>query len=144
MSCLYLLAQVAGHPVAIESAAVESVVDLGEVTPTPLAARHVLGLATLRSRVVTVLDTAGALAGEAGGGVPRRAIVSQIDGHHYAFAVDALDDVAEFTPRPLAAGVTLPGEWARATRAVIDRDGEAALVIDLAALVPGLQQMSSD
>ncbi|HTG37559.1 chemotaxis protein CheW [Sphingomonas sp.] len=144
MSGLFLVAQVAGHAIAVESSAVESVVDLGEVTPTPLAARHVLGLATLRSRVVTVLDTAGALAGVAGTIAPRRAIVSQIDGHHYAFVVDTLDDVAEFTPRPLAAGVTLPGIWARAVDGVIDRDGEAALVIDLTALVPGLQHASVD
>lgn len=134
---LYLLAQVAGQPVAVASAAVESVVDLGEITPAPRAAPHVLGLATLRSRVVTVIDTAGALAGVRGPAKPGRAIVSAIDGHHYAFVVESLDDVADFEPQPLAAGIVLDGAWASAARAVVERAGEPALVVDLAAILPG-------
>jgi purine-binding chemotaxis protein CheW len=138
MSELLLLAHVAGHAVAVRSASVESVVDLGPVTPTPRAARHVLGLATLRSRVVTVIDTAAALAGEPPQAAPRRAIVSSIDGHHYAFAVDALDDVAEFAPQPLAQGIVLDGGWASAATAMIERGGEPVLLVDLAAIVAGL------
>jgi hypothetical protein len=65
MSHLYLIAQVAGRPVAIDSDQVESVVDIGEVTAVPRASRHVRGLAALRSRVVTVVDTQSALGMEA-------------------------------------------------------------------------------
>lgn len=141
---LFLLAQVAGHPVAVRSADVESVVDLGAVTPTPRAAKHVVGLATLRSRVVTVIDTAAALAGEPPQVEPRRAIVSAIEGHHYAFAVDRLDDVAEFEPQPLAAGVALDGGWGAVADAVIERGDRPVLVIGLAALVAGLTAASGD
>jgi purine-binding chemotaxis protein CheW len=139
MTELFLIAQVAGQAIAVASASVESVVDLAEVTPAPLAARNVLGLATLRSRIVTVLDTAGALTGEATIAPPGRAIVSAIDGHHYAFVVDALDDVADFAVQPLASGIALSGAWAHAATALIERDGDPALVIDLSALVPNGQ-----
>lgn len=137
MSELFLVAEVAGQSIAVASRTVESVVDLGEVTPAPLAARHVLGLATLRSRIVTVIDTAGTLTGEASAARPRRAIVSAIEGHHYAFVVDALDDVAEFNAQPLGPGVALSGNWATASSALVEHSGETALVIDLAALLPG-------
>ncbi|WP_448502538.1 chemotaxis protein CheW [Sphingomonas sp.] len=137
MSELYLLAHVAGRAVAIESAAVESVVDIGVVTPVPLAAGAVRGLATLRSRVVTVIDTHLALGGERAEGEVRRAIVSQIDGHHYAFLVDSLEDISAFDLQPVASGVALGGAWGRSGRGLIDRDGEPVLVIDLATLVPG-------
>ena len=58
---LFLIAHIAGRGVAIDSAQVESVVDIGHVTPTPRVARHIRGLAALRSRVVTVIDTHAAL-----------------------------------------------------------------------------------
>ena len=135
---LFLIAQIAGRSVAIDANQVESVVDIGHVVAVPRADAHVRGLAALRSRVVTVIDTRAALGlepGEADGG---RAVITPVDGHHYAMLVDALDDVAPFTAQPLAAGVPLSGMWQRAGRNLIERDGEPILAIDLAALVPGL------
>ena len=58
---LFLIAHVAGRAVAIDGAQVDSVVDLGDVVPAPGAVRAVRGLAALRSRVVTVIDTGVAL-----------------------------------------------------------------------------------
>jgi purine-binding chemotaxis protein CheW len=142
MNDLYLIAHIAGRVVAIESTEVESVVDMGEVTPIPLSERHVIGLATLRSRVVTVIDTTAALTGVTSEGQPRRAIVSVIDGHHYAFAVDALEDVAAFVPQPLD-GAT-EGRWAQAARGVIERDGEPVLIIELSPLVTNLSAAAVD
>lgn len=144
MRDLFLMARVAGHAVAVRSSAVESVVDLGEITPTPRAARHVLGLATLRSRVVTVLDTAAALTGGTPHAAPRRAIVSAIDDHHYAFVVDTLDDVAAFETQPVPTGVVLSGSWSRAVEAMIEHAGETALVVDLSTIVPNLQAAGLD
>lgn len=138
MSELFLIAHVAGRAIAIESGAVESVVDIGEVTPVPLAAEHVRGLATLRSRVVTVIDTHAALGAPASVRAGRRAVVSRVEGHHYAFLVDALDDVAPFERQATASGLALGEQWERAGRGVIDREGEPVLVIDLASIVPGV------
>jgi purine-binding chemotaxis protein CheW len=136
MSHLYLIAQIAGRAVAIDSEQVESVVDIGEVTAVPRASNHVRGLAALRSRVVTVVDTQSAL-GMEGSSTARRAVITQFEGHHYAMLVDALDDVAPFELLPLASGVALDPAWRLAGRGVVERDGEPILAIDLASLVPG-------
>jgi purine-binding chemotaxis protein CheW len=98
MAHLYLIAQIAGRPVAIDSDQVESVVDIGEVTAVPRASGHVRGLAALRSRVVTVVDTQSAL-GFPTPSTAKRAVITRVEGHHYALLVDALDDVAPFATR---------------------------------------------
>jgi purine-binding chemotaxis protein CheW len=136
MSELYLIAQVAGRTVAVSSDQVESVVDIGEVTPVPRAAEHVRGLAALRSRVVTVIDTQAAL-GLGAGGDPRRAIVTRVEGHHYAMLVEALDDITPFELSPLGGGITLDGGWRATGRGIVERGGEPILAIDLAALAVG-------
>ena len=136
MSHLYLIAQIAGRAVAIDSEQVESVVDIGEVTAVPCASSHVRGLAALRSRVVTVVDTQSALGLEASGSEACRAVITHIDGHHYALLVDALEDVAPFELLPLAGGVALDAAWRVAGRGIVERDGEPILAIDLASLVP--------
>ena len=137
MAHLYLIAQIAGRAVAIDSDQVESVVDIGEVTAVPRASEHVRGLAALRSRVVTVVDTQSALGLAASGQEARRAVITQIEGHHYALLVEALEDVAPFELLPLSGGITLDQAWRNAGRGIVERDGEPILAIDLAALVPG-------
>jgi purine-binding chemotaxis protein CheW len=102
----------------------------------PRASEHVRGLAALRSRVVTVVDTQSAL-GLAGMSEARRAVITRVEGHHYAMLVDALDDVAPFELLPLAGGVALDPAWRGAGRGVVEREGEPILAIDLASLVPG-------
>jgi purine-binding chemotaxis protein CheW len=138
MTHLYLIAQIAGRAVAIDSDQVESVVDIGEVTAVPRATEHVRGLAALRSRVVTVVDTQSALGLASGEHEAKRAVITQIDGHHYALLVDALEDVAPFELLPLAGGIALDKAWRNAGRGIVERDGEPVLAIDLASLVPGL------
>ena len=137
MAHLYLIAQIAGRTVAIDSDQVESVVDIGEVTAIPRAAEHVRGLAALRSRVVTVVDTQSALGLEPSGQDACRAVITRIDGHHYALLVDALDDVAPFDLLPFAGGIAMDSAWRNAGRGIVERDGEPILAIDLASLVPG-------
>jgi purine-binding chemotaxis protein CheW len=136
MTGLFLIAQLGGRTVAIESAQVESVVDIGAVVPVPGAGAEVCGLAALRSRVVTVIDTRVALglapARRAGG----RAVITVLDGHHYAVLVEALDDVAPFTLEPLSPGIVLDAGWRQAGTGLVERDGEPILAIELRALIP--------
>lgn len=138
MEKLYLIARIAGRAVAIDSNQVESVVDIGEVTPVPMASPEVCGLAALRSRVVTVIDTQVAL------GLPPtpkqggRAVITLAEGHHYAVLVDTLEDVAAFSLTPLTGGIAIEGGWQKAGCGVIDRDGDPMLAIDLRSLIPGL------
>lgn len=136
MEKLFLIAHVAGQAVAIDADQVESVVDIGAIVAVPRAGGHVRGLAALRSRVVTVIDTVAAL-GMEGGQTASRAVITRVDGHHYALLVDALDDVAPFALHPLASGIPLSQAWQRAGHGLVERDGEPILAIDLTALVPG-------
>jgi len=136
MNGLYLIAHLAGRTVAIAAEQVESVVDIGQVTPVPRASRGVRGLAALRSRVVTVIDSYAMLGLAAPETGSRRAVVTRVEGHHYAMMVDALEDVAIFEQQPLTGGMSFDGEWARAARGVVTRDGEPILVLDLTALLP--------
>lgn len=137
MSGLFLIAQIAGRTVAIESSQVESVVDIAAVVPVPRTARQVLGLAALRSRVVTVIDTHAALGLAAAERPATRAVITRADGHHYAVLVDSLEDVAPFDLLPIAPGIVLDGGWSEAGCGIIERGGEPVLVIDLWAVLPG-------
>uniref|UniRef100_UPI0035CBC478 chemotaxis protein CheW n=1 Tax=uncultured Sphingomonas sp. TaxID=158754 RepID=UPI0035CBC478 len=133
---LFLIAQIAGRTVAIESHQVESVIDIGAIVPVPRADRQVRGLAALRSRVVTVIDTRAALGLEAGPVEATRAVITIVDGHHYAVLVDALDDVAPFELMPLSGGIVLDKGWLTIGQGVIERAGEPILAITLAGLIP--------
>ncbi|BCA57882.1 chemotaxis protein CheW [Sphingomonas sp. HMP6] len=134
---LFLIAQIAGRTVAIESGQVESVVDIGVIVPVPRSERHVRGLAALRSRVVTVIDTRAALGLEPGPQDAMRAVITIVDGHHYAVLVDALDDVAPFELMPLSTGLVLDKGWRLIGRGLVERDGEPILAIALDSLIPG-------
>ncbi|WP_260598726.1 chemotaxis protein CheW [Sphingomonas endolithica] len=143
MSGLFLIAQIAGRTVAIESSQVESVVDITAVVPVPRTVPQVLGLAALRSRVVTVIDTHAALNLPPAERQPTRAVITPVDGHHYAVLVDTLEDVAPFDLLPLASGIVLDGGWSDTGCGVIERGGEAVLVIDLRALLPGIVTLAA-
>jgi purine-binding chemotaxis protein CheW len=85
--------------------------------------------------VVTVVDTQSALGLDTGGNA-KRAVITRVEGHHYALLVDSLDDVAPFDLLPLAGGVALDSAWRSAGRGIVEREGEPILAIDLASLVP--------
>lgn len=136
VSGLYLIAAVAGRVVAIDSDQVDSVVDIGDIVPVPRAPPEVRGLAALRSRVVTVIDTCAALGLPPSAAAPGRAVITLVDGHHYAVLVDSLDDVASFACETLARGIAVEGGWSRVATGIVNRDGDAILAIDLHRLIP--------
>lgn len=137
MDELFLIARIAGRTVAINSDQVDSVVDIGEITPVPRAGAEVRGLAALRSRVVMVVDTHAALGLADSAVAPSRAVITMVDGHHYAILVDALEDVAPFVRTPLSGGVAVDGGWARVGCGIVNRDGDPVLAVDLRSLIPG-------
>jgi len=143
MSSLFLIAHIAGRAVAIDSAQVESVVDIGSVVPVPRSADQVLGLAALRSRVVTVIDTRVALGLPSAGGAAGRAVITLVEGQHYAILVDSLEDVAPFEMVPLSSGLILDGGWRATGCGIVERDGEPILAINLRALLPGLAAVAA-
>ncbi|HVI98562.1 MAG TPA: chemotaxis protein CheW [Sphingomonas sp.] len=138
MTELFLIAEIGGRAVAIAADQVESVVDIGVVTPVPRADPRVKGLAALRSRVVTVINSCVALGLPCPGDAARRAVITPIDGHPYAMLVEGVEDVAAYEVQPLTSGVALSAGWKSVATSVIEHRGEPALVVDLRALVPGL------
>jgi purine-binding chemotaxis protein CheW len=138
MTELFLIARIAGRGVAIPAEQVVSVVDIGEIVAVPRAPGAVRGLAALRSRVVTVVDTALALGLDRSEGEGARAVIIKVDGHEYALLMDALEDVAAFERQPLSSGLALDRGWAAAGTGLIERDGEPLLVLDATALVPSM------
>ncbi len=133
---LFLIAHIAGRGVAIDTTQVDSVVDIAEVIAVPRTDAAVRGLVALRSRVVTVIDTGTALGLPPMPDTARRAVITRLDGHHYAILVDSLEDVALFDRRPLSSGLALDRGWAAVGTGLVEREGEPMLIVDLAALVP--------
>ena len=134
-AALHLVAYAGGTGILLDARAVDSVVDIGAVVPAPGASRGVRGLAALRSRVITVLDTWHLLGVEPPAVESNRAVVTAVDGHLYAILVDSLEDVATLDVAPVAAGLSLGARWAAIATGTADRDGEPMLVVDLAGLV---------
>ena len=135
---LHLLAHVAGRAIAVPAEAVDSVVDITEIVSAPRSHPAVRGLAALRSRVVTVIDTWQVLGMPPGPPEATRAILTVIDGHYHAVLVDTLEDVAPLEIGPVPAGLALGQRWSSVVTGASERDGEPLLVIDLTRLIGSL------
>lgn len=125
-SGLYLVACVGRTTVALPAETVEAVVRIDAVVPVPCAPPAVIGLAAIRSRVLTLLDTA-MIAGEAAARSHFMAIIS-IDGHGYGLALELVEDVIAidgFGAVPAA----LTGAWGQLAEGMADHDGRAILLV---------------
>jgi purine-binding chemotaxis protein CheW len=136
MKGLMLIANMAGHRVAIPAMDIESVVELEGLTPVPRSASYVAGLSALRSRVLTVIDSSASLDIGRSAAV-RHALVADWDGHLYAITVESVEDVVEAGGSVQPVGSPLKGEWGRVTRGMIEVGGELLLVVDVGALIAG-------
>ncbi|MFM9978158.1 MAG: chemotaxis protein CheW [Sphingomonadaceae bacterium] len=142
MTELVLVAIVAGDRVAFEAAAVESVVDLWQVVPVPRAPDHLIGLSAVRSRVVTVVDTA-ACVGLRAKQTGNRAIILEDDGHRYALRVDAVLDVVPARRLTAAHEAPVKAGWSRVVARLVDTEYGFALVLDPRRLLGGAQAIAA-
>ena len=143
MDNLYLIATIAGQSVAIRAAAVHSVVDIDAIAPVPLAPAHIAGLATLRSQVLTVICCECALGLDQRPTAKKRAVIVEVDGHHYALLVGTIDDVRAIEEAPAPVRARLDGGWARIARGLLDYEGESVLLIDHEALIAGPEPLAA-
>jgi purine-binding chemotaxis protein CheW len=132
MSAIYLVGMIGTSAVALPADSVEAVVRIDHVVPAPGAPPSVRGLVAIRSRILTLIDSA-VVVGEASADASFMAIVS-IDGHGYGVMLDAVEDVVELgallpVPTGLSAG------WARLDPHLCDYRGRVLLVIDPVALI---------
>lgn len=139
MTGLLIVARLAGERVAFASDEIESVVEIGAITPIPGAAPHVAGLAALRSRVLTVIDCRASLEPGAAVCAPRDALVAVRGGHLYALLLDGVDDVAEVEADLAPPPPGLSPDWARIVRARAVAEDALFLVLDVPALIAGSQ-----
>ena len=139
MKSLFLIAQIAGHRVALPAEVVQSVVEIEVVTPVPLAPAHVFGLAALRSRTLTIIDPLASLGLEPRPvtDIPAEAVVVTIDGHLYGVLVDLVEDVITIAAPPRPALTRLTPGWARVASGTFDHEEMSVLVLDPGALVAG-------
>jgi purine-binding chemotaxis protein CheW len=139
MSQLLLIVTVAGSRVALPAEAVESVVELDTLIAVPRAAPHIAGLSALRSRVLTVIDTVTALGlgeSDCSDGI-REAAVVEIEGHHYALIVDAVEDVVDAQSDPTPVRAAMGEGWERVSLGMVETEQGPLLLVDIAALVDG-------
>ena len=143
MSGLYLFARIAGTPVAISTEEVEAVVRIVELSPVPGVPPHILGLSALRSRVLTIIDAATLITGEAPSledfqQEDRHAIVCNIGGHSYGVFVDGVDDIRTVTvpSQPLCGKGS--EAWEPYAGGVIEDEGTSYFVLTLTSFLDPL------
>jgi purine-binding chemotaxis protein CheW len=135
MAELLLILNIAGERVAFPAAEVESVIEVDEIVPVPGAAPHIAGLASLRSRVLTVVDCRIALDFPP---EPRsEAVVVPSGGHFYALLVDGVEDVVDSTGPARSEDLAFGSAWARVALGVVEAEGDLLLLVDPHALVAG-------
>lgn len=144
MNSLFLIVTIAGQRVVLPATMVESVVEIGEIEPVPLVAPHVAGLFALRSRVMTVIDSAASVGAVPSGSRDQcEAVIVNCEGHGYAILVENVDDVIEIKAPVQPARAVLNPIWARVALGVIEVEGDALLVVDPAALVSGSRRVDA-
>ncbi|MCX6593467.1 MAG: chemotaxis protein CheW [Acidobacteria bacterium] len=81
---------------ALDAAAVQEVLRLGQVTPVPHAPREVIGVINLRGKIVTLLDTGLILGlGAAARGRESRVFLIEDRGEFLGLLVDGVGEVIE-------------------------------------------------
>ena len=127
--------------VAFPAVDVDSIVDLDRISPVPQAPAHVRGLATQRSRPLTVIDCRAAigLPDRADTGADERAPVVVQDKHHYALLVDRLLDAVPAESAFEEVTGAVGRHWLRVARGRVATPLGDALLVDVPALLEGCE-----
>jgi chemotaxis signal transduction protein len=138
MNEMLLVVTLGGRRAALPAIEVNSVIELAEVTPVPRAAPHVVGLAALRSRPLTVIDCAVVIGLDPEETAHRRrTVVVEHEGHLYGLLVDGADDIVAATEEPTPLGADAGTGWQRVAHGRVESEAGALLLLDIAALVAG-------
>jgi purine-binding chemotaxis protein CheW len=144
MSQLYLFARIGGTDVAIPTGEIEAVVKLTEISPVPRVPAHVAGLSALRSRVLTIIDTAALVWGQpATAGPGSFAIITDIAGHSYGMTVDSVSDIASVPGGELPLCGQLDSAWMPFAQKVVENEHGPHLLISLTSFVEHAQPLAA-
>ncbi|MEE4539850.1 MAG: chemotaxis protein CheW [Erythrobacter sp.] len=144
MNDLLVIAQIAGRRCALPALNVQSVIEVGTITPVPRSPAYVAGITALRSQTLTVIDCRTALGFDPDQWpCDHRAVVVPIEAHPYALIIDRIEDVTttvgELGQVPGGFGTN----WARIATGMIETRIGPALLIDVHALIAPLEELGS-
>lgn len=135
---LYLIADLAGSRVAIESSQVESVVHVPDVVPVPMCDPSIAGIFALRSRVLTLVDTQFYITGaQQAAHKGTLAVVTEIAGHQYGLLVDKVHDVVPIAVEQADSNICPPAAWNRYVDHIATHEGELVMILNTDTLVSG-------
>ncbi len=138
MNDLIVMIQIAGRRCALPARQVQSVIELGTVTPVPQSPDHIAGLTAMRSQALTVIDSRVALGFAADEwSTDSRAAVVAIDGHSYALLIDAIEDIATALGESGEITGGFGAEWTRVATGMIETPTGPALMLDMSELIAG-------
>ncbi len=136
MNTLLVMAQIAGRRCAIEAPNVDSVIEIGAITPVPRTPDFIAGITAMRSQTLTVIDARLAIGFDPSTfPIDHRAIVATNQGDAYAIRVDVIEDICTAVSDP----ETVPGGfgegWSRVSTGLVETRVGPALLLDLEALL---------
>tara|TARA_R110000824_G_scaffold29162_23_gene97311 strand:+ start:1238 stop:1660 length:423 start_codon:yes stop_codon:yes gene_type:complete len=139
MNMPVLLVQLAGQRIALPALEVDSVIELGKITPVPGAPSHILGISSLRSRALTVIDCSKVLeVNDYDNNGTKHAAVLNFEGYDYALLVDEVEDVVEALSDP----VPVPGGageiWSKISDGLIETNAGPAMLIKIDTVINNL------
>lgn len=136
MDQLYLLANLAGDRIAIDTSEVEAVVRVNDVSPVPGMGAHVAGLSALRSRVLTIIDLTALVHRQPMPADQRGLVViADVSGHSYGFLVDSVTDICRIPNGEMPLRGQLDAEWTPFARAIVEHEGEPWLLVSLSSFI---------
>ena len=138
MNELMVMIQIANRRCALHAHDVQSVIELGAITPVPQTPSFIAGITAMRSQALTVIDSRLALGlSSADWATDTRAAVVSVGGYSYALMIDAIEDLTTATGEPTQVTGGFGPEWSRVATGMIETSSGPALLIDLPALVAG-------
>lgn len=138
MNDLLVMAQIAGRRCAFRAGDVQSVIEIGTITPVPATPDFIAGITAMRSQALTVIDCRRAIGFDPGQwALDHRAIVVAVAGYSYALRIDLIEDITTGVAEPDVVPGGFGTEWTRVASGLIETRAGPALLIDLGALISG-------
>lgn len=138
MNSLLVMAQIAGRRCAFPAPDVQSVIEIGTVTPIPRTPEYITGLTAMRSQALTVLDCRMAIGFDAAQfPIDHRAVVASHHGDCYALRVDAIEDICTKLSEPGEVPGGFGTQWSRIAKGLVETQVGPALLLDLETMIAG-------
>ena len=144
MASLFLIANINGARVAIDSTLIESLVHVQDVVTVPKCHPSVAGLFALRSRVLTLIDSQFLVTGKQHATKKGAlAVVAEIAGHHFGLLVDSVEDVVSISESQIEENINPPQIWAPFVTATASVGGEMVMILDPKQLINGEEALAA-